>query len=207
MSQLIWVLLAMGVALIIAGAALMGTDLPFLGGMCLFLGAVLALVHRLSRLFRAWQRGRHLRAANPQLSETARTLTPQLFGEYSPYIIEAAAKLAAERDMSAVPALLVALQGCVDQQRPGWRDVAEALVLALARIGDRRALEVLYRLENVRGIGIIPAIRTAIASLEPQTSLLRPACSNDSLPETLLRPAHAVPEGDPALLLRPTTLE
>src|ERR1041385_3638572 len=129
-----------------------------------------------------------------------------LFGSYSPYVIDTAVRLAEERDVTAVPALIIALQRCVDQQSPGWREVAEALVLALARIGDRRALNLLYRLENVRGIGIIPSIREAIAAIEPQTSLLRPGSADDALTETLLRPAHSTPTPDNDAVLDRTSV-
>jgi hypothetical protein len=71
-------------------------------------------------------------------------------------------------------------------------------------IGDRRALPLLYRIENVRGIGFISTIREAIAAIEPQTSLLRPG-SADLLPDTLLRPVQARMEPEePKLLLRAT---
>jgi hypothetical protein len=78
------------------------------------------------------------------------------------------------------------------------------VVEALTKIGDRRALPILYRIENVRGIGFITNIREAIAAIEPQTSLLRPG-SADLPPETLLRPVQSrVGPDEPALLLRAT---
>jgi hypothetical protein len=132
-------------------------------------------------------------------SELAANLTPQLFGDYSPYIIEAAQQLGAARDMTAVPALLRALESCVDSQRPGWREVAEELANALAQIGDGRALPLLRQLENVRGIGFIPAVRNAIAAIEPHSSLLRPGSLDHG---ALLRPLQHSPEIEPAFLLR-----
>ncbi|HEV2471757.1 MAG TPA: hypothetical protein VGS41_03770 [Chthonomonadales bacterium] len=154
-------------------------------------------------LYRRVRSSIHDRAAHRSVemgSTLARDLGPQLFGEYPPYVIEAAERLSADKDTTAVPALLKALEGCVDVQRPGWRDVAEALARALGEIGDRRALPVLYRLENVRGIGLIPAIREAIAVIEPQTSLLR-AGSEDG-DTGLLRPAEGVNSTESKVLLR-----
>ncbi len=153
----------------------------------------------LRRLFRRWRQARHIRQA--QFSPLAETLTPQLQGEYSPYVIEAAERLGEARDVSAVPALIVALEHCVETQRPGWRDRAAALADSLGRIGDRRALPLLYRLDNVRGIGLIPAVRNAIASIEPQTSLLRAGSADNVPPQSLLRSVAQRPETEEAAIL------
>jgi hypothetical protein len=199
--------LGVGVCLLLAGVALGGlhslSELSRGFVPTLFSGISLAGVGGvLARRLREWTAEKRLQRAQEQASPLATALTPQLFGEYTPYVLEAAEKLGAERDTTAVPALLRALEQSVDVQRPGWRDRAEALANALARIGDRRALPLLYRLENVRGIGFIPAIRNAITSIEPQTSLLRPGSADYALPGTLLRPAQARPAEEPALLLR-----
>ena len=164
-----------------------------------FLLAICAFGSR--RLFRRWKQARHIRQS--QFSPLAQTLTPQLQGEYSPYVIEAAEQLGAARDVTAVPALIIALEHCVETQRPGWRDRAAALAESLGRIGDRRALPLLYRLDNVRGIGLIPAVRNAIASIEPQTSLLRAGSRDNVPPQSLLRSVAQRPETeDAAVLLR-----
>ena len=101
------------------------------------------------------------------------------------------------------PALVGVLDNWVNAQRPGWREVTEALTRALERIGDRRALPLLYRLLNVRGIGILPSVRDAIAAIEPQTSLLRPGLADPHRGELLLRPVQeqSSPQ-QPSLLLR-----
>ncbi|HLK61152.1 MAG TPA: HEAT repeat domain-containing protein [Chthonomonadaceae bacterium] len=202
----VWPILGFGILLMLTGLTLCGALVSPPGWKCILLGTGVMSLLTVRRRLRAWRQENFLRTNNSPLSATAEKLTPDLWGEYSPYVIEAAEKLAEERDTTAVPALLTALQRCVDQQRPGWSEVAEALVKALARIGDRRALALLYRLENVRGIGIIPSIREAIAAIEPQTSLLRPVSAEGSLPETLLRPAQGVTpsENDAVLLLRPS---
>jgi hypothetical protein len=116
--------------------------------------------------------------------------------------VEAAEKLAAARDSTAVPAILRALQTCADSQSPGWRERAEALANAHGAIGDRRSLPLLYRLENVRGIGFIPAVRSAIAAIEPQTSLLRPGSVEAVNVPQLLRPADQSIDEEPKHLLR-----
>ena len=153
------------------------------------------------RTLRRLRRERRVRKA--QCSPLAETLTPLLQGSFSPYVIEAAEKLGEARDASAVPALIAALERCVETQPPGWSDQAAALANSLARIGDRRALALLYRLDNVRGIGLIPAVRNAIAAIEPQTSLLRAGSQYDLTPHLLLRSAHHQADAnDTAVLLR-----
>ncbi len=141
---------------------------------------------------------------SPQIS----ALILELRGEYPPYVIEAAEQLGKAKDRSAVPALLHVLEQAAENQRPGWRDVAAALADALGEIGDGRALELLYRLENVRGIGFIPNIRHAIAVIEPQAVLLR-ASSESETPQSalLLRPARGGGETDKSLLLRAAEAE
>lgn len=153
----------------------------------------------LRRIVRQWKQARRLRQA--QVSKLAETLTPQLQGEFSPYVIEAAERLGEARDTTAVPALIVALEHCVETQRPGWRDRAAALADALGRIGDRRALSLLYRLDNVRGIGLIPAVRNAIAAIEPQTSLLRAGSADNVPPQSLLRSVQHRPQAEDATVL------
>ena len=151
--------------------------------------------------FLRWSR--QLRTAKERETPLAASLIPQLYGAYPPYVIEAAEKLGESKDRTAVPALMHVLEQCVDSQRPGWRDVAAALADALAAIGDGRALDLLYRLENVRGIGFIPNIRNAIAVIEPQAVLLRAGSADDTVQAAmLLRPASGAGELDKALLLR-----
>jgi hypothetical protein len=182
------------------GAAPIPTSL-WTGGTA---AAILSLISCLLwRTGSGWTQQHRIHRACKRISPLAEAEIPQLLGDYSPYIIEAAAKLGEARDTTAVPALLGVLEIWVNAQRPGWGDVAEALIQALERIGDRRALPLLNRLLNVRGIGILPAIRSAIAAIEPQTSLLRPGCSESAAPEWLLRPIKDdFAESNPALLLR-----
>ncbi|HZT43094.1 MAG TPA: hypothetical protein VFA07_13075 [Chthonomonadaceae bacterium] len=152
---------------------------------------------------RAWEaRATWLRRSEGQISPLAESLIPQLYGEFSLYIIEAAERLGEERDETAVPALLCVLERCVEVRRPGWEDIAGALIGALATIGDRRALPVLYRLDSFQEVGLTPAIRQALAAIEPQASLLRPLTGPS--PDTLLRPApNDSATEEPQLLLRP----
>ena len=127
--------------------------------------------------------------SNRDITPFVAELTPQLYGGYVPYVVEAAQLLGEARDMTAVPDLCAALEICVNTQKPGWRDASAALADSLAQIGDARALPLLYKLENVRGIGFIPNIRSAIARIEPHSSLLRPGSSHDAAQTgTLLRP-------------------
>jgi len=125
-----------------------------------------------------------------------------LNGTNTPTIIKAARTLGDARDATAVPSLLLVLERCVDTQQPGWRDIAEALAEALGKIGDGRALPLLVRLENVRGIGFIPSIRGAIAEIEPQSSLLRPGSAVPADHAVLLRSVRSVTEDAASTLLR-----
>ncbi|HZO88364.1 MAG TPA: hypothetical protein VFB38_08490 [Chthonomonadaceae bacterium] len=211
MEQLVaFGLLGIGLALLAAGIALGGLSrMPLEMWMAVL--SVLGLVgigKSAKRLLQDWLDEPRLRRTQRRASPLAASLVPQLLSDYTPVVVEAAEQLGTERDTTAVPGLLRALEYCVDTQRPGWRDRAEALANALGRIGDCRALDLLYRLENVRGIGFIPAIRSAITRIEPQATLLRPGCIGLPMPETLLRPAqarHAAEE--PKLLLRAAEAE
>jgi len=135
-------------------------------------------------------------------SALANDLIPVLYGDFKPYVIEAAEKLGAARETTAVPALMHVLEQTVNTQPPDWCDTAEALVVALGKMGDRRALPLLVRLSNVRGIGLLTVVNEAINRIEPETSLLRPGSADDLPRDLLLRPAASCPEADPTLLLR-----
>lgn len=161
------------------------------------------LAGRLLRYVRRLRREAEVRHASNCLSTLAETLVPQLTGNFPEFIIQAAEQLGCHRDFSAVPALMRALEECVDVQRPGWRDVAESLVRSLAAIGDRRSLPLLQRLENVRGIGLIPIIRSSIDSIEPQTSLLRPGSATGAPCDLLLRPLSGSAVDGRDMLLQP----
>ncbi len=196
------VLLGLGLFLLALGVALGGADpVNTMLGELLAAGAgVFAIGLWVRGLLRTWSRSARIQRS--EQSELAEQLTPQLFGNHPPYVIEAAEKLGDARDTTAVPHLIYALEQCVETQPPCWCEMGEALVTALARIGDRTALPVLFRLENVRGIGFISAIRSAIASIEPSTSLLRPGNGDALHIDLLLHPAHAVPDENPQALLR-----
>lgn len=202
---LAYIFMGLGICLLLIGVALSGLPMPSWDTCAEALGAMsltglIAWWHQISK---RWYRQRRTTSARRKPSDLAVQLIPQLYGEYTPYIIQAAEQLGDARDTTAVPDLLCVLETCVDAQRPGWCEVAEALANALAHIGDSRALPILYRLENVRGIGFIPAIRNAIAVIEPQASLLRP--NMDISPEMLLRPVQGRSrDEEQAILLRPT---
>ena len=197
-------LLVMGLLLLLVGLLLGGVMLTGEHAIpLLFAGTILAVGLWLRRGTMFLKRRRKLGKAKRTESSLASTLIPNLYGAYSPYIIEAAEQLGKAKDATAVPALMHVLEKCVEEQRPGWRDVAAALADALADIGDCRALELLYRLETVRGIGFIPNIRNAIAVIEPQAVLLRAGSLDEAVNAAmLLRPAHGAGESDKALLLR-----
>jgi hypothetical protein len=171
---------------------------------CGIYAAILATtVTALTIGYHRWRRERHIQRVEREASDTVLCLVQELKSDYNPDAIAAAQRLGEQRDMSAVPSLIAVLETCVDEQRPGWCDVAAAIADALAAIGDRRALAVLYRLETVRGIGLIPSIRNAIAIIEPQTSLLRPGGLGYEPPQILLRATRTGGLDDHALLLHP----
>ncbi len=201
---LIALLLFCGVMLVCVGSAMLflrlasPAMLPFtiLGAVCVTGGVAL------HKSFRQLGRQRKLKRSLRDTSPLAEELVPMLYGDYTPYVVEAAQRLGENRETTAVPALLHVLEQTVNTQPPGWRDIAEALVVALGRMGDRTALPLLYRLLNVRGIGLISAVREAIDRIEPETSLLRASSADMLAGDSLLRPAEAGPASDPALLLR-----
>ena len=154
------------------------------------------------RMLHELRKQRRLEQSRLGASPFAEEWIPMLYGDYTPYIVEAAERLGESREATAVPALMYVLEQTVNTQPPGWRDTAEAMAVALGKMGDRRALPLLYRLTNRRGLGLLTAVHEAIDRIEPQTSLLRPVSADDLPTETLLRPAEFGAESDPALLLR-----
>ncbi len=161
-------------------------------------------VFQLALMTREWMKEHRARMA-PQTAE-ARLLAESLLTGTLEESIGAAVYFAENRDVSAVPVLLYALDSCVMNQQPGWRERGEAYATALGRIGDRRALSPLQLLENVRGIGFISSIRMAIALIEPQTSLLRPMYIHSNT-DSLLRPIRSKLDQKHSTLLRQSEYE
>ncbi len=185
----------LGVTVLITGLLLIVSNKISIREMTMLLaGAGLALLGSwVQRAGKSWFRqelqGKHAAA---QASPGAAPWVFRLFGNYPPYVVEAAQELGAARDITAVPAIMFVLENCVAQQPAGWREEAEALANALGQIGDGRALPMLRRLENVRGIGFIPAIRSAIAAIEPNSSLLRASSRESGEKSTLLMPCESL---------------
>lgn len=199
---MIAVLFLVGITLLVLGLFIGGTSLltTEIGERLAAVTACVAACGQTVKTVRSWTKAARVRRT--VRTELAEELTPLLRGNDTGYVVEAAEKLGEARDTSAVPDLIYELERCLEQQRPGWRERSEALANALARIGDPRALPLLYRLENVRGIGLIPAIRNAIAVIEPRANLLRPGHAHGDGPETLLHAVHANPDDSPQVLVR-----
>jgi hypothetical protein len=196
------VLLLLGVLLLLAGLLIGGINVltTEIGERLTACAALFAACSWTGKTAHRWVKtSRVRRAARTELAEE---LTQLLRGNDTEYVVEAAEKLGEARDTSAVPDLIFELERCLESQRPGWRERSEALANALARIGDPRALPLLYRLENVRGIGLIPAIRNAIAEIEPRANLLRAGNAHGDSPDTLLHPVRNVPDESPQVLVR-----
>jgi hypothetical protein len=197
-------LMAAGLMLMIIGVALL--CVLRLGPLFSFVVIVVAtstgggiFLHRTARW---WKNNLQLRRSTRGASVFAEEWIPMLYGNYTPYIVEAAERLGGARETTAVPALMHVLEQTVNTQPPDWCETAEALVVALGKMGDRRALPLLQRLSNVRGIGLLTVVHEAIDRIEPETSLLRPGSADDLPREILLRPAESCPDTDPATLLR-----
>ena len=156
----------------------------------------------LHRSFRSWGNSRRVQQNLKGASPLAADWIPMLYGDYTPYVVEAAQHLGDAKETTAVPALMHVLDRTVNRQPPGWCDSAEAMVVALGKMGDRRALSLLHRLSNVRVIGLLTVVHEAIDRIEPETSLLRPGSAEGLPAEILLRPAAACSDPDPATLLR-----
>ena len=204
------ILLVLGLGLLIRGVVSLSVGnsdilLAFLlkGGVLLggSIGCVVSLL-LVRRTFRGMKNSTKQVRNRRQASEFADRWIPLLYGDFKPYVIEAAEKLGAARENTAVPALMHVLEQTVNTQPPDWCDTAAALVVALGKMGDRRALPLLYRLSNVRGIGLLTVVNEAINRIEPETSLLRPGSADDLPRDILLRPAESCPESDSTLLLR-----
>ena len=161
-------------------------------------------ISRRDRITLALMRRRHrkpLRSIGN--AEDLDLLMMALASEHAPNVVVAAQRLGNQKAVHAVSELMWTLDSWVNHQPAGWREVAVAIVEALVNIGDVRALPLLRHLENVRGIGFIPQIRNALATMEPQANLLRPGSPKDALPAELLRPLPMRhPEEEPSLLLR-----
>ena len=198
-------LIAMGVTLMATGGVMLASLMlgPVASLVMIIIGLSVAGGLMLHRTLRLWgnsaRLNRNIRVAASPLAEE---WIPMLYGEYTPYVVEAAQRLGTARETTSVPAMLHVLEQTVQNQPPGWCDSAEAIVVALGKMGDRNALPLLYRLTSWRGIGFQTAVCEAIDRIEPQTSLLRPGSVDDLPHEILLRPADACSESDPALLLR-----
>lgn len=196
--------LAMGIGLVILGGVQL---LPTLIQSPHAAAAVVVCISAASGVFlyralRDWSHATQVKRNLHGTSAVAAEWIPMLYGNYTPYIVEAAERLGGAREAAAVPALMHVLEQTVNTQPPDWCYTAEALVVALGKMGDRRALPLLHRLSNVRGIGLLTVVHEAIDRIEPETSLLRPGSAEDLPRETLLRPAESCPESDPAILLR-----
>jgi len=168
------------------------------GVLCISAGGGIVLY----RVIHDYLRDKRLKQNMRGVSTEAAQWIPMLYGSYTPYVMEAAEQLGAARETTAVPALMDVLEQTINTQPPDWCDTSESLVIALGQMGDRRALPLLQRLSNVRGIGLLTAVHEAIDRIEPQTSLLRPGSADDLPREILLRPAESCTESDPTLLLR-----
>lgn len=196
--------LSIGIVFLVLGALQLVPNLllspQFMGAVCLCTCA--AGGGPLWRVLRDWRHERRSRVNMLDVSKEAADLIPMLYGSYTPYVVEAAERLGAARETTAVPALMHVLEQTVNMQPPGWCDTAAAMVVALGNMGDRRALPLLQKLSNVRGIGLLTVVQEAIDRIEPETSLLRPGSVEDIPQETLLRPADSCIETDPATLLR-----
>lgn len=160
----------------------------------------------LFRLHASWRKSKSVKRNTNAISDRSRALLLELSGAYKPYIIEAAEELGSSGERAIVPDLISVLELTVRGERPGWQDIATALIVALGDLGDSRALPALESMLNVRDLCDLPALLTAIEMLgnaESNDQLLRPINFDPSAVNSLLRPASEIPVGDGAEMLRP----
>lgn len=165
----------------------------------------LTLIRVSGRRLRTWKRQRDAVQAFAE-SSSDNGLAMRLLGGYVPFSIEAAEQIGELRDRGAVPLLMFAIEGLMMEKPGGWREMASATVGALRRIGDRKPLPLLRRLQNMRGSDEIEGLTECIAEMEGASVLLRPAANERSTGETLVRPAGCDSQLDgPEILLRPAS--
>jgi hypothetical protein len=104
-------------------------------------------------------------------TEEAARLVQDLIGPYPRYAAAAATQLGEIRDGAAVPSLISVLDRSAWRSETGWDAVSEAIVRALALIGDGRALSVLNRVRMARGVEFTEAVDDAIASITSMSPL------------------------------------
>ena len=148
----------------------------------------------LVKCYRVIRRMRQVDRASNSISETSNALIRELSGSYTPYVVEAAEKLGSSGEPAVSSSLLLVLEQAVAEQRPGWEDVAAALIEALGNVGDARALSVLDSLQGVQGVCNLPSLAIAIEQLTVAAShaqLLRPIdyFIDPAAKSALLRPA------------------
>lgn len=135
-------------------------------------------------------------------SEEAARMVQDLFGPYPRYAAAAAEHLGVIREAGAVPSLISVLDRSAWRSEDGWGTVCEAIVEALAKIGDGRALPVLNRVQGARGADFSIKVNAAIASMTSLDPAGLDAMANRRV-EVLapLAPASAVQTGKPRRLL------
>jgi HEAT repeat protein len=131
--------------------------------------------------------------ADPKQSKAVRAYAVRLGFRKRSARLTAVEQLADLNDRTGVPALLQ----CLAKHRDDG-PFLESVVRTLGKLGDERALPALRELTKGRHQSLMEQARTAVASIEPKSTLLRPAESAD----TLLRSATSNRESRAEELLR-----
>jgi HEAT repeat protein len=156
-------------------------------GFCVICGTLIVAGVVISELARPYERWRKERAilSNAKQSPGVQNCLEQLVSGGRRMRLEAARLLGELEDRTAVPGLLRAME-----RSPRDAHFLEAAVVALARLGDPRALPALNALARNHNHSLMAAARQAIDAIEPQAILLRGAPGPaPAAPNTLLRPA------------------
>jgi hypothetical protein len=128
------------------------------------LGLITLTLYQLSALESAGK-ANDVQAGKNTQTQGAAHLVQDLLSPYPPYAAAAAEKLGEIRDAAAVPSLINVLDRSVWRSESGWDIVCVAIVQALARIGDGRALPVLNRVRAARGVDFSDEVDSAITCI------------------------------------------
>ena len=166
--------------------ALVGIAVAYVTGV--FFSEVLAPV-------RQWV-GRRTGLADAGQSAAVHAYAVRLASRSRATRLKAVRRLGDLNDRTAVPALMKAARR-YDADGP----LLEAVVRALSKLGDVRALPLLRELSQGRHMTLMQEARAAVSAIEPRTILLRPSSGSEDVSDRLVR---AIEPSTAEQLLRPT---
>jgi hypothetical protein len=136
---------------------------PILAGIVV-LGSIAGVVYVRARFYAPDAASLPVLQQRVQTGESARYVQ-DLFSPYTQCAAQAAEQLGQIGDAAVVPSLISVLDRSAWRDEPGWDQVCETIVLALAAIGDGRALPALNRISGARGPEFRDMVDSAVASI------------------------------------------